>query len=382
MKRTRLRNTGLALFGLVSLLIYVLACTSFSPDDKKVLYTALDPGSGLVGISVYDIETGRSEPLFVPALVESGAETAQPALVRAQWIHGGRDVLIGWSMSKQIEESMQVAVVPFGRKGVVRQFALGTKESGTRLLMPLAVAGSYLCYTDETNRLARLNLDTGEIAYNDGWDNDCFVLPSRSGKTLLYGRSNEMGVLNPETFERTRKFEGDLGSGHDDKQLVLSMEEGQFGYLSGKGQMLTLWESGKAKKEVSLQAVVKDNEKLGLLAYSPAQKKLYAPFIETLNDKQGSVLGFLEIPMDGSSATRTVLLQTKAVFDEEDVSFYFQPSISNDGKTLAVATTYLSHREGFDPKDCALFFVDLSSPKRTIKRVPIPPGPKNLLSHM
>ncbi len=38
MKTQTARNAGLALVGLLALTIYILACSSFSPDDTKVLY--------------------------------------------------------------------------------------------------------------------------------------------------------------------------------------------------------------------------------------------------------------------------------------------------------------------------------------------------------
>ena len=56
MKNPKTRNTALALVGLLALSIYILACTSFSPDDTKVLYPAFDAPSGAIGMAVYDRE--------------------------------------------------------------------------------------------------------------------------------------------------------------------------------------------------------------------------------------------------------------------------------------------------------------------------------------
>lgn len=82
--KTGTRNTALALVGLAALTIYILACTSFSPDDTKVLYPALDPVSGNVGMAVYDRETHRSDLAFVPIIPD------KQAAVRAQWLEIGR----------------------------------------------------------------------------------------------------------------------------------------------------------------------------------------------------------------------------------------------------------------------------------------------------
>ena len=384
MKCRNLRNSSLAMFGLASLLIYVLACTSFSPDDKKVLYTALDPASGLVGISVYDRQTEKSELLFVPSMVEDGGESTLPVMVRAQWLHNGKDVLVSWASPKNSDDSLHLAVVPFLHKGPTRIYMISAKEAASRLILPLAVSGSHLFFPAKTNRLARLDLDTGLMSYNDGWDDDSCVLPTRSGRDILYFTTTEMGIMNPRTFERSKQVTIPESEQQGEQQVLVSIDGGQYGYLTTNGPtlVLNLFESGKPVRVLPLQATLKETEKLGLLTYSMSQKRLYAPYIDRSKDDKSSILGFLEIPLDGSPPIRTVLFETKAEFDKEDTTFFFQPSISNDGKTLAVSTTYLSGKKGANPKDCALYFIDLSSPKRTIKRVAIPQGPRNLLSDL
>jgi len=382
MKREKLCHSLLTLFRLVSLLVYVLACTAFSPDDRKVLYTSLDPNSGLVGISVFDRESGKSELMLVPGEVSDGQSTARPLMVRSQWIHEGKDVLVGWVMKNDRDDLLHLAIVPYGRKGPIRFFAISAREAATRLAMPLAVAGSYLFYSAQTNQLARLNLDSGQIVYNPGWDNESYVLPGRSGQAPSYGTATEMGALDPETFARSKMFVlSEAEQNETEKQLVLPLEDGARAFVIGREKpvSLILFEPGKPRRVVPLAGAVKPHEKLGLLAHSSSQNRVYAPFLSPAPDKQGSRLGILEIPLDGSLPTRTVLLETKAELDEQDLSFFFQPSISNDGKTLAVATTYLSHRDRFDPADCALYFMDLGSPNRSIKKVVIPAGAKNLL---
>ena len=50
-----------------------------------------------------------------------------------------------------------------------------------------------------------------------------------------------------------------------------------------------------------------------------------------------------------------------------------QAAISHDGKTAAIASTYLACSEKeFKAADCALFIVDLSNPKWKVTKVPIP----------
>ena len=50
MKTISSRDTALALLGMLSLAVYILACTSFSPNDRQVLYPAFDE-SGAVALA-------------------------------------------------------------------------------------------------------------------------------------------------------------------------------------------------------------------------------------------------------------------------------------------------------------------------------------------
>ena len=53
MKTNRTIHVLLAGLGGVSLLVYILACsTAFSPDDRQVLYPSFDPQSGALSIAL------------------------------------------------------------------------------------------------------------------------------------------------------------------------------------------------------------------------------------------------------------------------------------------------------------------------------------------
>ena len=73
------RNAALALVGLLALTIYILACTSFSPDDTKVLYPSFDQATGAIGMAVYDREARTSETLFVPVAYDGSITNAEVA---------------------------------------------------------------------------------------------------------------------------------------------------------------------------------------------------------------------------------------------------------------------------------------------------------------
>jgi hypothetical protein len=83
----------------------------------------------------------------------------------------------------------------------------------------------------------------------------------------------------------------------------------------------------------------------------------------------------MEIPL-GAAPVRETTLITAAPSENDSDETCFQGSVSHDGKTFAVDSTYLACIEPrFKARDCALFFVDLRSPNRKVTKVPIPmPG--------
>src|ERR1039458_10130907 len=103
MKKQKTRNITLALVGLLALSIYILACTSFSPDDTKILYPAFDAPSGAIGLAVYDREARSSEMLFLPVGYESGESNIVTAasILRAEWLANGRDIVVAYAAGGQ-----------------------------------------------------------------------------------------------------------------------------------------------------------------------------------------------------------------------------------------------------------------------------------------
>ena len=77
--------------------------------------------------------------------------------------------------------------------------------------------------------------------------------------------------------------------------------------------------------------------------------------------------------MGDGPARETLLVPACQLNDEHSDGFLFQVGLSHDGKTAAVASTYVaSASKQFKPEDCALFLVDLSDPNRKVTKVPIP----------
>jgi len=388
MKQPTVRNSTLALVGLASLVIYILACTSFSPDDRRVLYPTFDSASRGVGVAVYDRNSKRSELLFVPHLRVGEKPGDEPPLLRPQWLPDGRSVLVAWPGTEgtaDSDDSLSVAVVPVGGRGPVRLFHLADlPDAAARLSLPLCVTGNRLLLQGESNTVVRLDLVTGEVK-RQACANEVIPyaspLPNRPCYAIEKSADGgfEVGFLDPETFALTPIVRLDVEESLGDGGLLALSRDGRTAaFVAGNGnQPVILFKEGRkpARKSPKLAA---DDEKLSLAnaQFSPRGEVLYASFVRNHGDATNAALGFLEVPTDGKPARRVTLIERGPKLDEKD-AFLFQIAVSHDGKALAVASTYLAYAEGtLRSDDCALFLVDLTDRRRKATKVPIPLPPK------
>src|SRR5512134_1320310 len=144
MKTHNVRNSILAGIGLAALLVYVLACTSFSPDDSKVLYPAFDVKSGGTTAMVYDRKTGKSEPVFVAAnLAELEGTNGTARLLRPQWLPDGKRILVAWQGKAGDDDGLELTLVPYGAPAPVQHIWIADSEMKDAMLMlPLPLVGS------------------------------------------------------------------------------------------------------------------------------------------------------------------------------------------------------------------------------------------------
>ena len=86
MNSRKTRNTLLALTGLAALFVCILACTSFSPDDKKILYPTFDPKTRSMGVAVYDRSLRESRILFTSKEMLKQGREPQPVMMRSHGV--------------------------------------------------------------------------------------------------------------------------------------------------------------------------------------------------------------------------------------------------------------------------------------------------------
>lgn len=381
MKMVTARNTGLALLGLLALTAYILACTSFSPDDKKVLYPAFSGTNGAIGVAVYDRESRRSEMLFLPMAYEGGgSQSAKPQLLRPQWLGDGRRILVSWPGES---DNLNLTVFPWGGSGPVKFFCLGNfKDAGAALVMPLPVAGDRAFITASHGQIVRLDLNTGAVTCHTNPDDkaEFSVYPGLSDKTVFYLEERQepqhacvFGRLDPETFARTPAVT--FTNEPADKTFFTYDYQGKRVAFLEKapenGLQLVVLEQGKPAFTRRLET--KDELQFGNAVFSRSGDVLLAA-CQRKKEGQSSVSYLLmEIPLGAAPIRETTLLPAVEV-DDEGAAFYFQVGLSHDGKTAAASSAYLACNASadFKPADCALFFIDLSDANRKVTKVPIP----------
>jgi hypothetical protein len=118
--------------------------------------------------------------------------------------------------------------------------------------------------------------------------------------------------------------------------------------------------------------------------FSKRGDSLLAGFQREHDEQPRVTYGLMEIPLNDQPIREKVLISGDTPPDDAG-AFYFQFGFSHDGKTAAVASTYLACMKDEDyikPADCALFFVDLGDPNWKVTKVPIPlPAHRPKLDH-
>lgn len=381
MKEHSMRNSILALIAVASLVVYVLACATFSPDDSKVLYPTFEAKSGDLAVAVYDRVKGTAETVFVPRFYpETSDRRSEPRLLRPQWLPDGKNILVAWPGGKDAEkDGLALAVLPIAGKGATKLFFLPeAQDSMSRLLAPLTIAGSRVFLVGESNQVLRLDLVTGELAAHT-MRNETYLIPDPTGVRVLYlsavaGETNacQLGQLDPDTFEPRPMLRFNAEAIGEMGFVALSPDGKCVALTQGQDNLLVVRDG----QRVALPALADKEEdvRFGNAVFAPKGDVLYASCLRTAANETNTSLGFLEIPLDGGKVRRTQLLVATGKMDDQTAP-YFQISLSHDGRTLAVSSTFFGVEDSehtIKLEDCALFLVDLTSAERKVTRVPVP----------
>jgi len=372
MKTNRTIHVLLAGIGCVSLLVYILACsTAFSPDDRQVLYPSFDPQNGALSLALYDRDTRRSEQIFSGVGPHAGT-SIHSACLRAEWLPDGKHILVAQAIGK---EELSLFVVPHGVKEPIRHIgSLEWKEPLTALELPFAVVGTKVFLNDE-HHLTRVDLMTGEVLVNS---NKIGALPGGDGKTIIGWRElpdnkgGEFGVIDPQTlaFQPQLTLTNQTGEG---TFPAFHPREHEILFVSGRGtnQELQIVRDGAKKFTRAITRPGCEVKVTGpWLDLGPEKDRVFTAYASQAEGQTNYECGLLEIPLNEKPLRFTPLFHVQS---DNMNSLLAQPSLSHDGKTWAISSAWLcaDKRESLRPEDCALFLVQVDRSRPKITKVPI-----------
>lgn len=371
MKTNRTIHVLLAGIGCVSLLVYILACsTAFSPDDRQVLYPSFDPQSGALSIALYDRHTGRSEQIF--SGIGSHTDTnLHSASLRAEWLPDGKHILVA---EAEEHDRLSLFVLPHGVKEPIRHIGnLKWEEPLTALELPFAVAGTRVFLNDEHN-LTRVDWVTGEVLVNS---NKLAALPGDDGKTIIGWRElpnngGEFGVIDPETlaFQPQLTLTNQTGEG---TFPAFHPREPEIMYISSRGtnQELQIVRDGirKFTRPITRPGCEVKVASLGL-DLGPKKDRVFTAYTSQAGGQTNYECGLLEIPLNENPLCFIPLFHVQS---DDMNSLLAQSSLSHDGRTWAISSAWLAAktRSALRPEDCALYLVQVDRSRPKITRVPI-----------
>ena len=370
------RNAAAAIVGLAALFVCILACTSFSPDDKQILYPTLDPQSRSVGVGVYDRASRKSKMLFVIKV------HGDPVMVRSQWLPDGKRVVLTWNPSGGPEEGSYIetfAVLSIDGKEPVRLFSVGGEKKNTHsFFYPLAIMGTR-AFVNRGEAIVALDLVTGETEVQT---NNCELavycspVPGRFGFIeALKTNQFECGLLEPKTMKKDWRVQLKIEH-HIDNIDSISASFHFFAFspvgrkvaftgLNEDTRSVQVYEAGQPPKALAIPAGREEEIDVGQVEFARDGRALFVAFQSRSGSNSGQCLGIFELPLDGRPPVRMELIRgTKSL----DVTV-FQFGLSHDGKALAVSSAYSAIDKD---EDYALFIIDLASAKRPVTKIPIP----------
>jgi hypothetical protein len=241
------------------------------------------------------------------------------------------------------------------------------------LTFPLCVAGDRVFLMTSEKGVVRVDLKTGALTRREFTDagKDITLLAAPDGKGVFYfEKEGVFGRLDPGDFSRkplmtiTNNLADETFFTYDQQGKVVAFVENK-----GGTNCLVVLRQGQTAFTRPLSA--KDNEfAFGNAAFSPKGDRLWATYQEPAGSNTVSY-GLMEIPLSDSPIRKTTLIAA-APADKDSMASFFQFGMSHDGKTAAVASTYLAAADKpIKSEDCALFFVDLNDPNRKVTKVPL-----------
>jgi len=374
----------LAWIGLAALSIYVLACRpSFSPDGRRILLPAVDPGSSQLCVLLYDIAEGRLEPVYVESIVEDQQDGIYwPAV---GWTPAGDHGVI---VQQTNDGLMKVTVLPLVAGKPLRVFHVPVKDDsddGMNLVNAPVIHGAWLFFGGA--HVTRLNLATGETSEHTVPDLESVWPLQQHGRLFYLGQRKEKGAeagrLDPASLSAEPLFTLDESLSSDMGPFVAFTGDGTGLAIAPKvqdGQKIVFLRRGQPEREVAVGSPERPLRVGNLIWAKDERSLLAAGFRDAPQEQAGEAASgakggvrmvLLEIPDDGGPIRETALLDTSGEFEDDAWPLFQQIALSPDGGTVATMGRIFGEEDA-PPSDRALYLVDLKTAERRAKKVVIP----------
>lgn len=375
MKRERLLHIVLAIVGIGALTAYLVACRpSWSPDGSKVLFPYFHVGGDKseIGLALFDKNTGKAKSIL----------TTEPTLDSlgpwAHWDRKGEKAIVSWVERVEGKPNrLRVQIMRIGAKKPERTFVVPEVEILPGFQLPEVAGGLFV----GGKSLARLDLETGKVQRRKLDGKQGVVLVGQKNQICYCGDSRgptkgyEIGTVDPKTLALKPALTLRREEVGEVSPFIAAAKDGSAIALMGKKDHryhLLIVAGSKLQKSILLELPPATHE-LGNLDFSPDGKTIYAALVTKAKGKRRYQLGIAEAAVS-SGAVRVIPLlhvQLSDGTEESALLLFFQVALSPDGKTAAASPTCFP--EGYeDEKDRALYLVDLTTPERTVTKVPPP----------
>ena len=382
------RDRVFGLLAVLAVVIYMLACGSrptWSPDSNRVVFSFADRESETFGLALYNLQTAQTERIF---------EADEEMFFQPVWL-GQKEQIIALAVSDEdVLDIIQIDLAT-GQDKLIK--TMPSKDAQIALMVPPALADErYLFFSCNTNNqnselvLYRLDLETAKLRLVPD-STDLHLFQTGEGYLYLRGRDDrvEVGSVDVKKLRfrklltlKDEKVFGGMGPAllrkKDGSEFVFITEEehpeqGKPATKKKDLKVLRVNRRGKLVKTIPL-TTASDAQAIVHMVYAPDERTLFVPTLSAVDPKKDAnggekervMLSLFEVDIERGSSR-----QVLEVYVDKDEEQLMQPSISPDGKYLAVNILLPK-----DQKSSLLYLVDLTTPQRKVTKVPLPAKPE------